>query len=169
MASKAAWYLSEPWSQIAVKSGFSFNSSFVKLYVSSFENVDCCFKFVFFIADSFMAFIKPDVLSCPFNLFCGIEIIATFGFSIFKLEIFSAKTFPISYAPFLLSEEIYERYSPESAPMSEIITGIFAFFDSFKIVEQEDELFGETIIAETLSFIAFIVFSNSVFGSLKEL
>ena len=48
------------------------------------------------MADSSIAFIKPAVLSCPFNLFCGIAIIATFGFSIFKLDIFLAKNFPIS-------------------------------------------------------------------------
>ena len=64
-----------------------------------------------------------------------------------------------------MSEEIKETYSPESVPISAITTGIFAFFASFKIVAQEDELFGDIIIPETLLFITFIAFSSSVFAS----
>ena len=54
-------------------------------------------------------------------------------------------------------------------PISEITTGIFAFFASFKTVAQEDELFGEIMIPDTLLFIAFIVFSSSVFALFEEL
>lgn len=64
---------------------------------------------------------------------------------------FFARTLPISYAPFLLFDDIKETYSPPSVPMSAMTTGTSAFFASLRIVTQADEVVGDTIIPATLS------------------
>src|SRR3989339_2068930 len=91
------------------------------------------------------------------------EIIPTLPSRQPRLTISLARTFPILYAPSLLFEEIYERYSPPSVPMSEITTGILALFASFRIVSHADDVVGDTIIPDTFSRIAFAVNSNSFF------